>query len=301
VTVGLVVNTYERTYREVLRPGFFPSIEAANLRPMDEVVALVNNVLDQDDARGRAEALVQAGEISAYAFVADHIDVAVQRSGLSRRDLRRRPYLLDYGLVMPHVTSTRWLLGWDAETCLSEPRNWVDPAISFLLTHPEVFHVSLNWSPPSAAVAGLEAEAVRQVDDYVYNYGFSDQVFLLEREELLGARMRNFAPAALVRHAPHPYTFEYRLESYQRAAGRFRATLSSLGYDTNHIPGGVLGHTGGSRVDAARIRILWQLGWSVLDRLPDRAGPRFKRFPGTGALQQTHPHRGNTVNRRPSS
>ena len=43
------------------------------------------------------------------------------------------------------------------------------------------------------------------------NYGFSDQLFLLRRHELMRPIYRSFAPAAMVRR-PHPYTFEYRVE-----------------------------------------------------------------------------------------
>ena len=116
MSVGLVVNCYERTYRDVLRPGYFSELDASNLRPMDVVVALISNVQDPDDARARAEALIRGGEISSFAFVGDHIQAALKQARLPSRMLGRRPYLLDYGLVMPHVTSTDWLLGWDAET-----------------------------------------------------------------------------------------------------------------------------------------------------------------------------------------
>ena len=145
-SVGLVVNSYERTYRDVLRPGFFPGVAAQNGRDFDEVVALVNNVADRRDATARAEELVRTGEISAYAFVADLLPAALHSARLSARALRRRPYLLDYGLVMPHVVGTRWLLGWDAETRLPVPTDWVSPSLDLLAEHPRVFHVSLGWT-----------------------------------------------------------------------------------------------------------------------------------------------------------
>lgn len=274
--VGLVVNSYERTYRDVLRREFFSQVVASNRRSFDEVVALINNVDDRTDARARAEALVEAGAVSGYAFVADHLPRALAESGLPARALRVRPYLLDYGLVMPHVVRTPWLLGWDAETRLTRPMNWVDPSIELMEADDRIFHTSLAWIPP-AGVPGHEIETVDQVGDYALNWGFSDQLFLLRRRDLVGRVYRSFAPAALVRHAPHPYTFEYRVESRQRALGKCRATLTTLSYETNHIGVGVIQRTGRTLADRARLRTLRSIEHHLIDRAPRWLGPRFRK------------------------
>lgn len=275
--VALVVNTYERTYRSVLSRGFFPDLAASNLRAFDEIVALVNNVDDESDARSRAEALVAAGEITGYAFVAEHIATARAQAGLSPRALRRHPYLLDYGLVMPHVCESEWLLGWDAETRLESPTNWVDPSIDLLERHPHLFHASLAW-PGFQAHEGYESEEVGAIGDYSINWGFSDQLFLLRREDLIGKIYRRFAPMAAARHAPHPTTFEYRVEAYQRAARRPRATLTTVRYKTNFVPGGVLGRVGSTRFEYERMRWLYRMEFHLLKRLPGRCGPRWSNL-----------------------
>ena len=59
--------------------------------------------------------------------------------------LRRRPYLLDYGITMPHVVATDWLLGWDAEAHLLTPADWVTPSLDLMQEDPRVFHASLSW------------------------------------------------------------------------------------------------------------------------------------------------------------
>lgn len=279
MTVGLVTNVYERTYRDVLGPGRMRGIVESQQRDLDEVVVLINNVDDQDDARAMAEELVWAGEISGFAFVADHLDEALAARKISRKALGKRPYLIDFGLVMPHVLRTEWLLGWDAETWLVEPQNWIDPALELLRYDTRVLHASLNRPPRTSFEPDIRHEIVERVGEFVLTHGFSDHVFLADRERLLRAPFRSFAPAAVVRHAPHPYTFEYRMESYQRSAGLFRAVNPSVEYDTNTDPPGVLLRTGGRTWDDIRIRALWQLGWSVLDRLPQSTGPRFKRYP----------------------
>lgn len=279
-TVGVVVNVYERTYRSVLRPGFMPWLETQNCRVFDEKVILINNVDDRQDARRRAEELLAAGEISRYEWVDAWRPAAMRHYGLARRHLRRLPHLVDFGLVMPLVVETDWLVGWDAETRLVEPVDWVAQGLRLLTSDPQVLHVSLNWPRYSDHDPVLEKEMIRRVGDVAYSYGFSDHVFLINRSELLAARLRSFAPAAVVRHAPHPYTFEYRMESYQRAVRRYRATLTTVSYETHYPEVPLLSRIGrGSRWDDLRIRALWQFGWTVLDRLPESLGPRFKRYP----------------------
>ena len=275
-SVGLVVNCYERTWRDVLRPGYFPGVVAQNRFAFDEVVALVNNVERRDEVTERAQSLLDAGEITSFAFVADHVPAAMEAAGLSRRALRRRPYLLDYGITMPHVVSTEWLLGWDAEAHLMEPADWVTPSLELMLQDRRVFHTSLSW-PALPHEPGALGEAVEMKGPWSLNFGFSDQLFLLRRRELIGPIYRSFAPAAAVRHAPHPYTFEYRVEAHQRATGRMRASLTTVEYATNDLEIGVITRTGRTRRDAAEIRALRMLEYHVIRRLPSRLGPRYTK------------------------
>lgn len=275
--VGLVVNCYERTVRRVLSPGFFPRVAEENQHSFAEVVALINNVDDPQHARRLADALVDRGEITSYALVSDHLEAALAHAGLPRRTLRRRPFLLDYGLVMPHVVSTPWLLGWDAETRLPRPRNWVEPAIALLKSEPHIFHASLAWPTLSDEDPGYAAEEVSRLGPWSLNWGFSDQLFLVRAADLRRPVYRHWTAAAYTRHAPHPYTFEYRVESYQRWSGRLRATLSDVSYTTNTIPGGVLGRTGGGAIDHLRIRLLHRVENAVLNRLPAAVGPRWTK------------------------
>ena len=275
-SVGVVVNCYERTYRKVLQPGFFRQVVDQNQFAFDEVVALINNVADRDDAQQRARALVEAGDITSFTFVSDHLAAALESSGLTRRALRRRPYLLDYGITMPHAVSTDWLLGWDAEAHLLTPTNWIAPSMGLLLDDPRLFHASLSW-PALPHEPGALGEAVELRGPFSLNYGFSDQLFLLRRHELLRPIYRSFAPAAMVRHAPHPYTFEYRVEAHQRAKGRRRASLTTVHYATNDVGAGVVTRTGRTWRDAVEIRVLRSIEHHVIRRLPARLGPRFTK------------------------
>jgi hypothetical protein len=80
-----------------------------------------------------------------------------------------------------------------------------------------------------------------------------------------------------VRHAPHPYSFEYRVEAHQRAVRRHRATLTTVRYATNDLSVGVVDRSGESLRDRLERRALRKLESTVIARLPGWVGPRFRR------------------------
>lgn len=280
MSVTLAVNCYERTYRTVLRPGYFPAIERMNSRKFEQVIAVINNVHDPADAKNRARALVQLGEISGFEFVSDWAPAVMEHWGLGIRHFRRRPYLLDYGLVIPLVSTSEYILGWDAETVLDQAVDWVTPAIRFLQTDSRVLHASLNWPPARPQDAGVEGDAVARVGDFLLSWGFSDQVFLISREKMLATDMKTFSPAAIARHAPHPYTFEFRMESFQRTHRKMRATYGPVRYRTNLDIEGVLDRTGKGLYESLRTEVLHRAEYHATRRLPSGLGPRWARNSG---------------------
>ncbi|WP_314506968.1 hypothetical protein [uncultured Microbacterium sp.] len=241
VPVGLIVNVYERTYRDVLRPGFFAGISDQNRVRFAETFALINNVADLVDATARADALVSSGELTGFRIVAADVDRALRVAHLPRRVLRDRGYFLDYGLVMSVTGSSQFVLGWDAETQLAEDFDWVSPAVNLLNSEPRVFSAAPRWPLDRDT---LDEESFARRGSWSLNYGFSDQVFLVRRADIAGPIYRSFAPAAWARHASHPNTFEARLEAHQRAAQTPRATHLRASYRTNDLDP-VIPRTGG--------------------------------------------------------
>lgn len=225
--VDLVINTFERTYRTILSPGFFPRIEAQNLRPFERKVALINNVLDVQDARSRAERLVGLGELDAHYVVAEHIDRALTQVGLVRKDLGRAPHFTDCALVAVTVSKGPYLLYWDAEVKLQEACNWIDPAIQLLEQDNRILVANPNWKLPT-----LDRETLETTGEFVLGYGFSDQLFLVRRDELARPIYKCFCPASLRYPMAHTAAiFELRVDAYMRTHRRLRATYTRAVYE----------------------------------------------------------------------
>lgn len=275
--VDLLVNCYERTYRDVTRRGFFDEIDSQVGGRFTARYLLINNVEDQSDAEERALGLQRSGEITAFAFVSDLLADALAVTQVPPRALRRAGYLLDYGLVMSVLGASPYLVGWDAECRLEAHYDWVSPGIDLLATTPRVFSVNPDWPTRGETESTMRMESFANEGAYFINYGFCDQMFLVRRAELAAPIYTRVSPCVLAMRAESPRTFEARVESYQRATARVRATDSRVRYTHNDLahPLERAGQLTGSRYVSYRaLRYARRL---LVDRLP--SGPRLRAFP----------------------
>jgi uncharacterized membrane protein len=232
-SVDLVVNTFERTYREVLSPGFFEALEDQNRRSFARKLALINNVTDSDDAAARAKVLLERGEIDAVEMVSDHLDNALIATGLKRSDLEPLLHYSDCVLVAATLPGSPWILYWDAEARLTEPVDWVGPAIDLMKRDRRLLAANPSWelAVGNGGRPGLEHEEIETVDRFSIGRGFSDQLFLARREDpaapIYGQRC-----LAQVRYptAHKAAIVESRIDAHMRHHGRLRATALDATY-----------------------------------------------------------------------
>lgn len=221
--VDLVVNCYERTYREVLAPGTFARIYQHNRFRFARRSALINNVDDPDDAARRARVLIASGELDAFFFVADHLDRALATCGLHRRELGKVPYFTDWALAAVVLPGPEWIVHWDAELRLVRPCDWITPSIALMEDDRRVLLANPSWGNDP----DLRRHTCEQAGEFALGYGFSDQVFLARRSDLARPIYGQRTMARLRYPVAHlGYIFEARLDSYMRRNGRLRATYT---------------------------------------------------------------------------
>jgi hypothetical protein len=246
VPVDLVVNTYERTYRDVLAPGLIAGIEADNQVRFETRTVLINNVDDPDDAVRLADDLARRGEIDRHLFVEEHLPHALDVCELRSEDLEPVPYFTDWALVAVTAAGPPWVLHWDAEARLRSPCDWVTPAIELMRRDPRILIANPFWNTPD-----LERSTFARDGDFAIGYGFSDQVWLARREQLArpiyGERCiarRRFPVAHLGE------IFEARIDSFMRHHQRLRATHTVASYD--HPPNMGTAYPGRTLAETAR-------------------------------------------------
>jgi hypothetical protein len=220
-SVDLVVNCYERTYRDVLEPGTFARICDQNRVRFARRTALVNNVEDRDDARRRAGRLIDAGELDACFFVADYLEQGLATCGLESRELGKVAYFTDWALAALVLPGPGWMLHWDAELRLREPCDWIGPSVDLMERDRRVLVSNPSWGDD----ADLRRHTSERTGDFALGHGFSDQVFLARRADLARPIYGERTMARLRYPVAHlGYIFEARLDSYMRRCGRLRAT-----------------------------------------------------------------------------
>jgi hypothetical protein len=239
--VDLVINTFERTYREALSPGAFASVREANLYPFARRVVLVNNVADRSDAARRARRLLEDGEIDEFHFVADRLDDALRRTGLRRRELEPLLHYCDGPLVAATLAGSPWFLYWDPEARLAEPRDWIGPALELMRCDRRVIVANPSWELPDerGRRLGVEREAVETREGFCIGHGFSDQVFLARRATMAAPIYRQRCIVDIIYPAAHKArVFEARVGAHMRHHDCLRATSLTATYLTDRSAGG---------------------------------------------------------------
>ena len=225
--VDLIVNCFERTYREVLKPGFFDQIAADNARDFALKTALINNVEDRGHAQEKAEALVMAGEIDRFLFVSDEIDQALLVCGLTSSDLGPVPYFTDFALVAVAAQGPEWFLLWDANVRINKPVDWVTPGIDLLERDPRAMCAGPNWRS-----GGLDGRYFEPAGDFVLGQGFTDQVVLGRRSDFAAPIYRESSISLWRYPMSHlTTTFEARIDAHMRRSKKLLATHRVAVYD----------------------------------------------------------------------
>ena len=229
--VDLCTNCYERTYRRVLTSGFFPALAADHRFAFARRTAIINNVDDRSDAESRAQALVDAGELDAFFFVADQVEHALRVTGVNAADIARAPYFADWGLVLVTVPGPDWLVHCDPEVRMVEPRDWVAPSTELMQHDPRVMIANPRWRAVSPRHDTLAREALEVGQQFALGLGFSDQLFLARRSEMAapiyGQRCLAIRRYPMANVSP---SFEARVDAWMRHHGRLRATFTDALY-----------------------------------------------------------------------
>jgi hypothetical protein len=224
--VDLVVNVWERTWRNVLEPGYFPAIEEQNGRSFRKVL-LINNVTDMSEVMALADARLASGEIDSFYVLEKELPRALEILGLKKEDLGRIPYYSSPPLVALVLPGNDWLLYWDAEIHLRSRYNWVDPALEMMERN-----ANIHCANPAWAKGGVAEETLATFGEFAVGYGFSDQCFLARRSDFIHQDWRCQCLASLRYPLSHiTPIFEQRVDAFMRRRRKFRATCLSVTYE----------------------------------------------------------------------
>lgn len=229
--VDLVINCFERSYRKVLSPGFFPGVVARTGFDFARRTVLINNVDRPEEVLELARTLQELGDVDEVVVVADHAATALDQVGLTATDLGRIPHYTDCAIVAVTLPHSPWLVYWDADVTLPAAHDWISPSLELMVRDPRILAASPNWTDPEQ----LTRECPETAGPFQLGLGFSDQLFLARRADLSG-RIYSHRSAASRRYPMSHIAmiFEARVDAYMRTSGKLRAVLRDCQYQ--HVP-----------------------------------------------------------------
>jgi hypothetical protein len=234
--VDLIVNAFERTYRDALEPGAVGAIAESHRFRFARRVVLINNVADRANAARLAQQRVDEREIDEFRFVDEHVEHALTEVDLTADELAPLLHYSDAPLVAATIDGSPWMLYWDPEARLLGATDWISPALELMRHDPRVMVANPSWEPADDdnRRPGVERETVATVGGFALGEGFSDQVFLASRRAIAAPIYRQRCIARIAYPAAHKaHVFEARVDAHMRHHGRLRATSLSATYATD--------------------------------------------------------------------
>lgn len=224
--VDFVINVFERTYREILQPGQIQARIAPHGFPFQKRVVLINNVDDRNDVVMRLAPLLASGEITDTYFIEDRLSETLRSAGVSKAELKKTIHYTDCSLVAIFLPGSPYLLYSDADVHLLNSVDWITPALQLMQADRRIAIANPDWTQST-----LKAETREMTNGFALGYGFSDQLYLLDRKEFARPIYRHWVPISWRYPLSHlSPVFEQRVDSYMRLQGRLRATSTNVRY-----------------------------------------------------------------------
>ncbi len=226
--VDLIINCYEKTYRKVLDPDFIKNIIDRNRFSFKNVFVVIGNVSDRMAVSKLAEKIVRKKVINDFYFVEDHIETALKKVGLKKKELGRIPWYSDWEYVMLQVCRSEYFLHWDSDIALAKKTDWISPSIIEMERETSYFTACPAWTKN---LDDCRKESFQETGDFLIGYGFSDQIYLGRKADFYRPIYRYFHLMSLRYLLVYiNRIYESRVDSYMRTHSKFRIVYKKAVY-----------------------------------------------------------------------
>jgi hypothetical protein len=240
--VSFATSCWERDWQQILLdPHYLSQRQIANhLFSFAEKILVINNVSDLSAVRKAAQKKIDEGVLTRY-VVAEEI----AREVLSFFELKREDFQpgsdahlykdvnadwIYYNALGPlaaiYSSRSDYLLYLTGDVRLDEPVDWIAPAVRLMEKDPRYKVANLTWNH-SYCEAKRESMG-RRKGFYVSGEGFSDQLFLVKRDDFRAPIYSVIREDAA--HYPRGDVFEKRAFSAMKNRGWLRLTYAKGSY-----------------------------------------------------------------------
>lgn len=227
--VDIVFNCYEKTFNRVLDEEFISYICKRNSFPFKNRIVIINNVNDRNSVTQIAQALVEKEVIQAYYFVEDWLEESFKPFNLSNKYFGRIYKMSNWDFTMIKMVQSPYLLHWDEYADIDKEIDWITPSLALLESNPQYFCATPIMKGRKKE---LETNIIKDNNEFLLDYEFSDHIFLIKTEYLRKQVFRSHHfwiytyPMAFI--AP---MWEARVDAYMRTHDLVRINFKGTTYD----------------------------------------------------------------------
>jgi hypothetical protein len=217
-----ITNCWENDWDIMLKTNFLKNKILRNDWEFTNKTLLINNVKDRQEVEGYAKKMVDAGVLTNYFFVEDHIDEALERFQLSKEALGRGYYYSNHELVGVYLCDTDYLLYYTGDTWLDQKTPWIAPAITAMEKNTNYKVANPIWNRKDEEA---KKEATSEIENFYVGFGFSDQCFLVKTKDFKAPIYNETNPLSERYPKYGGETFEKRVDSWMRNHNFLRLTF----------------------------------------------------------------------------
>jgi hypothetical protein len=229
--VTYATTVWEKDWRQILLdPEYLPIRQIQNhCFPFAEKLLIINNVVDLAAVKKAASRWIAEGVLSRFVIAAEIEDETLSFFQLKRSDFQAgadahlyenvNPDWIYYNALGPlaaiYCCKSDYLLYLTGDVYLSEPLDWVGPALKKMESNPlyKVANPIWNGNDREARQESYRTDGAF----YAAKSGFSDQIFLVKKEEFYKPIYGEIRPDSA--HFPRGDVFEKRVFSYLKNRG----------------------------------------------------------------------------------
>ncbi|HSW72768.1 MAG TPA: hypothetical protein VLG44_05120 [Chlamydiales bacterium] len=240
-SVSFITSCWERDWELLLkREHYLEEKMIGNHHfPFERKILIINNVSDLCKVKKEADKLIAKGTLTEVYIAEEWSEKVLHFFGLKKSDFKaadeRSEFQVEsswvyYNAIAPltgiYHTDTDYLIYHTGDVWLPQKVDWIPKAIKQMEKHPVYKVANLVWNEKTGEVKKESYKKRRGF--FVAKQGFSDQLFLVKREDFREKIYHEIRPDS--HHYPRGDVFEKRVFSYMKNHDWERITFAKGTY-----------------------------------------------------------------------
>jgi hypothetical protein len=227
--ITYVTGCWEKSWQHILSDKRLDQIIETNQYPFKEKLVIINNV-EKQTIKPMVKAIehaIKRGAFTNYYFVEDY-----EKETLNALNLRRDEIGIGYVYSITewvglHLCKTKYMLHYMGDCISATNHDWITPSLNLLENYPEVTSTTQVWDHKYHEP---KLESQYEIGDFYISNGFSDQCFIVRREEFYADIYRERYPDDIRYPAYGGDLFERRVYAWMRNHNKLRGIYKHSSY-----------------------------------------------------------------------